>query len=126
MLCFSQTVHIGLASTLVLQHRRMPQSCRIIILHILQAIKFVSWRPEFFVLPALPPLPSDEKRETRLGLPACDLGWMTGVEHPVAKMRRLTFLPLRCTMVSEDPDPAPVCCTEGVACRRSDDRFGGA
>jgi len=50
---------------------------------------------------------------------------MTGVVHPVAKTRRLTFLLLRCTMVSEDPDPAAVCNAEGGTFRRSDDRFRG-
>ena len=53
-------------------------------------------------------------------------GWMAGAVHPVTRMRRLIFLPLRCTMVSEGPDPAPVCRTEGVACRRLGDRFRGA
>jgi len=33
---------------------------------------------------------------------------MTGIVHPITKMQRLTFWSFRCTMVSEDLDPAPV------------------
>lgn len=63
---------------------RLSSTCRTIILQLFQTIKFVSWRPEFFASPQLSPhMLGDVKRETKTGLPACHLRWMTGMDYPI-------------------------------------------